>query len=265
MNIVKIGQTIIQKASKAVRTESSCVAKVSKAVFKGSKKCPTTDTFELCAAATRWAKPAEEYIPQIIKGAEGFAIPMHHDLNGSNIIIRETLKDIAKNSLTKKEQDFLDLTLKEVYYTDKAFKKLLPLEKDCIAYRGRHKSIYDSPHLVEDFSIIAKAKTGDVIVPDMAYSYCAFDSYTASKFLASNGKGNESILYTIRIPKGAKVSRNLEHGGEVVMPRGSQYKVVSKDVKGNFTEVTLEYILPKQDNLVETEKLMKKFGIPISE
>lgn len=37
------------------------------------------------------------------------------------------------------------------------------------------------------------------------------------------------MLEIIRIPKGARVSRNMEHGGEILMPRGAAYKLISKE------------------------------------
>ena len=45
------------------------------------------------------------------------------------------------------------------------------------------------------------------------------------------------------------------------MPRNAEYRVVSKTVKGNHTEVTLEYILPQKDNLQEANELMAKFNL----
>ena len=43
------------------------------------------------------------------------------------------------------------------------------------------------------------------------------------------------------------VSRNFEHGGDVLMPRGAQYKVVDKKVASNGDmEVILEYMLPNK-------------------
>lgn len=69
------------------------------------------------------------------------------------------------------------------------------------------------------------------------------------------------MMFKIKLPKGAKVSRNLEHGGEVVMPRNAEYRLLSKSTNGNHTEVELEYILPKKDNVTEIEELIKKFNI----
>ena len=67
-------------------------------------------------------------------------------------------------------------------------------------------------------------------------------------------------MYKIRIPKGAKVSRNLEHGGEVVMPRNAQYRIISKTTYDYRIEVELENILPKKDNVAEIEELIEKFN-----
>lgn len=72
------------------------------------------------------------------------------------------------------------------------------------------------------------------------------------------------MLIEYRIPKGSQISSNMEHGGEVVFPALSKYKLISKDTKflekldyltGNvigsfpYKHVVLEYI-PKIPTLV---------------
>ena len=54
------------------------------------------------------------------------------------------------------------------------------------------------------------------------------------------------MLFEIHVPEGAKISRNMEHGGEVVFPKGAEYRLISKekDSRG-VLNVVLEYILPK--------------------
>ena len=66
----------------------------------------------------------------------------------------------------------------------------------------------------------------------------------------------EPMLIEYRIPKGSQISSNMEHGGEVVFPALSKYKLVSKDTRlierldtnGNavgsypYKHVILEYI-----------------------
>ena len=90
------------------------------------------------------------------------------------------------------------------------------------------------------------AKVGDIIVPDEGYSYTAFDKNVWGSYGYSEGNG---FLYEIRVPKGAKISRNFEHacnGGEAVFPRGAQYKILNKNVAENGnTYIVMEYILPE--------------------
>ena len=53
-------------------------------------------------------------------------------------------------------------------------------------------------------------------------------------------------MMEIHVPKGAKVSRNMEYGGGVIFQRGAEYRLISKekDSRG-VLNVVLEYILPK--------------------
>ena len=262
MAIEKVVGAALRQAVKVSETNTVNVIKTGASILKGAVPLKA-DVVELSAAATRWTKPAQEYIPNVVRGAKGFAVPMHHELNGENLRIRSIIKGIKKNSLTEMDKDFLEYRLKDVYSTDKAFAELTPLEKDVIGYRGRTEHPFIT-RFNEDISIVKKAKPGDVITPDEAYSYLGFDRGLADVWCCRNNSDNLStVMYTIRIPKGAKVSRNLEHGGEIVMPRGAQYKVVSKEVKGNHTEITLEYLLPKKDNLAEITEFMKKYNVKV--
>lgn len=65
------------------------------------------------------------------------------------------------------------------------------------------------------------------------------------------------------IPKGARVSRNMEHGGEILMPRGAEYRLISKQLRPDGkTDVTLEYILPKQvipDDIPQIKKIAEQY------
>lgn len=140
---------------------------------------------------------------------------------------------------------------KRMAQIDKEFEQLPPLEKDCIVYRGRAENPTFKRNNV-DFEIMEKAKAGDTVIPDTGYSYTAFNYDMANNWCQGgrmtdfNNKPLRTIMYEIRLPKGAKVSRNLEHKGEVVMPRSAQYKVLDKKVGSNGDiEVVLEYILPK--------------------
>ena len=124
----------------------------------------------------------------------------------------------------------------------KALKKLPPLEDDFVFYRGRSKHPVIK-RFNEDFHIIEAANIGDIVVPDKAYSYGTFKKELAEHW---SGGLDKNMMHEIHVPKGAKVSRNMEHGGEVVFPRGAEYRLISKekDEKG-FLNVVLEYILPE--------------------
>lgn len=246
----------------SVETVKSVLPKAKKAChLTGSLTSLNKDVVQLSDSAKRWSKPLREYIPTIPKEAEGLAIPSHHDVNGDNISIRAILDEIKHNSLTKRRNIELPYRIKTIYRYDRAFSKLTPLEKDCIVYRGRAKHPIIE-RFNQDFEIIKNAKSGDIIIPDTAYSYTGFKRELASNW--SSSCGGETMMYTIRLPKGAKVSRNLEHGGEVLMPRGAEYKLISKTKQGNHTEVVLEYILPTKDNVAEIETLAKKFNIELT-
>ena len=214
------------------------------------------DVVELSkTAASRWAKNAKEYIPAVFEGSD---LPMHHEISGINTSIRDFIQYKETGIIPYKNKEDIEWFLgeikqgeKAVAEIDKAFQKLPPLEKDCIVYRGRAENPVFKENNV-DFAIIDKAKVGDIIIPDTAYSYCAFKKSLANcwggpgarAFSSADEPPNRIMMMTIRLPKGAKVSRNLEHGGEIVMPRSAKYKVISKEIKNNDIETTLEYILP---------------------
>ena len=137
---------------------------------------------------------------------------------------------------------------------DNQFEQLPPLEHDCIVYKG----VSEHPDSVvkdynKPFELMEKSKVGDIITPDSAYTYTAFEHSTAEQWggegarhLCMNGKEFRIIMYEIHLPKGAKVSRNWEHRGEILMPRNAQYKITNKKVlKNGDIEVTLEYLLPE--------------------
>ena len=196
-------------------------------------------------------KSLEKYKPTFAGNTQ---VSMHHGINGYNCNIREAVKARANGFKGLDEDEVKDILAAEKYAAkiDKEFAKLPPLEKDCIVYRGRAENpVIKSFN--KDFEIMDNSKVGDVIVPDTGYSYTAFERSMAENWGGEGARGfNEdgsltrNIMYEIHLPKGAKVSRNGEHGGEVVMPRGAQYIIKDKKVdKEGCMEVVLEYILPK--------------------
>ena len=209
---------------------------------------------------SRWENPNCDYRVNVTSTSQ--QIPMHHHINGSNSAIRSTYKDLTLRNCDELERVYRKYNIPLMQCTDEAFSKLPPLEKDCIVYRVRIQQSSKSRNV--DFDIIENAKIGDRIIPDTGYSYCGIDKSLAEYWGNTCLIDRKTIMYTIRLPMGAKVSRNLEHGeygGEILMPRNAEYKVVSKTLNGNHTDVTLEYILPQKDNLQEANELMAKFNL----
>ena len=178
----------------------------------------------------------------------------HHEVFGYNQFIREAIERRANNFNGLSEDEIKKVLLIEelVKKLDKEFEQLPPLEHDCIVYKGVSEHLdsfiknYNKP-----FELMEKAKVGDIVIPDPAYTYTAFERSTAEQWggeggrhIGKNGEEYRIMMYEIHIPKGAKVSRNWEHRGEVLMPRNAQYKVKGKKVLNNGDiEVVLEYIL----------------------
>ena len=183
-------------------------------------------------------------------------VPSHHEINGYNNHIRAAVEygDIAEEELPSYLRRSVEFGKDLIEQIDEEFKNLPPLEKDCIGYRGRA----ENPLIKRanyDFEIMDEAQEGDIVVPDLGYSYASFDRYTASVFgghgariYKPDGSLGRVLNYKIHIPKGAKVSRNKEHGGEFIMPRGAQYKILNKQTSADGSVyVEMEYILPKED------------------
>lgn len=209
-----------------------------------------TDTLQLTSYSI-WAGNPEKFIP---KAFEGSAISLHHQMHSfnSSSSVRDVLTNIKQGIFREKDVPLL----RKIVKTDKEFTALPALEKDCLVYRGR----MEHPIISEwnkDFDIIDKAKIGDTFIPDTAYSYAATKSEIA-KLWAKPSKEYKTMLYEIRLPKGAKVSRNLEHEGEIIMPRGAEYKFISKNVDSSGRRyVVLEYILPDKEKFDEIKKIEK--------
>lgn len=194
-------------------------------VILGKDKNISKEEFK--ALKELYAEKFETYPNFKIKNSQ---IESHHDVNGVNHKVRRAVKNNHLN----------DETLQNL---DKQFAKLTPLEKDITVYRGRGEFFTEKGI---DFDLMDKAQINDIITPDTGYSYTAVNRSLAERYASSTDGKN--MIYEIRIPKGAKVSRNREHGGEVLMPRGASYKVIGKGIDAdNRINVILEYILPENN------------------
>ena len=173
----------------------------------------------------------------------------HHDIHGQNHYYRKTpdkIKGLGKTreDYTREEykqlsEEMKDEIIENTYVInnynrmldiDKKLAELPPLEKDCIFYRGLSST---------DIPCVMNGNIGDVVVPDKGYAYAAFDRSLAAAF-----SGDAYLV--IKTPKGARISRNMEHGGEALFPRNAEYKILSKaKTPEDKWEIELEYILPE--------------------
>ncbi len=256
--------SLLSKAGKTFATSADDVARYVKACGKRSiletkpsifQEVNPTLTYETTGKtfAKRWSGKPEQYIPDCsIPNSE---IPMHHYVEGCPNDGMRNLKRILNNSETKGRHM---MALNDTVKVDSQFASLAPLEKDCIAYRKVTRGTNEFKD--QSYRIIDNAKIGDIVVPDQGCGYAAHHSRVAETW---RGGLREGMLYTIRIPKGARVSRNMEHTGEILMPRGAEYKLISKELNSiGVMDVTLEYVIPKSvipKDIPQIKKLAKKF------
>ncbi len=157
--------------------------------------------------------------------SEKTVVEEHGAINGFNNRVREFVKGEMKDP---DEIKYLKPRMDKI---DQEMANLPPLEKDCVFYRG-----------VADkyISNIINGQIGDVIVPDEGYAYGAFHRELAQRFAQT--------LLVIRTPKGAKISRCGANGGEVLYPRGAEYRILSKNKSPDGQNIIeLEYVLPKTE------------------
>lgn len=226
--------------------------------IKGLQYKPlTTDTIEIASKnhteigmtnTSRWNNPLCDYKP---KSDKDTYIPMQGAVDCCNKKYRNFLRNPIYN----------EQYANQIRAIDESFIYIRPLEKDCIGYRGISKPT-ELTSLLSDWENIMNAKPGDIIIPDIGYSYVSYNRELAESF----ARGDDKILIKYLFPKGAKISRwrNKDCGIEYLTPRNQPVRVIENSKKGNITEVTFEYILPERDNLAEIESIMKKLDIPIN-
>ena len=239
MGLEKIGTKTFKEIIAWTRTGASTSLLATKPVkvnTSGLRLAPKLedDVVQISKQANRWTKNPKEYIPNCnIPNSE---IPSHHMVHGKNSNIRD-VADLRKGIV----EDCGMLGGYQAIKLDKEFAKLTPLEKDCIGYRIVGRS--NVPRRNQPFTVIENAKIGDTVILDEG---CAYAFQQESLISLNNYNLKNPMLEIIRIPKGARVSRNMEHGGEILMPRGAKYRLISKETAANGKiKVVLEYILPK--------------------
>lgn len=179
--------------------------------------------------------------------SEATQIKEHHYVHGKNHLYRhvdeknigKTRADFTKEELMNMSDDrYNEIStnthnkklLEDMKKIDKEMSELPPLEKDCVFYRGVGQ---------KDVPSIMNGNIGDIVSPDNGYAYYGFNRSLATEF--SGG-----VILEVKTPKGARISRNMEHDGEAVFPRNAEYKILSKtQTPDGEWRIELEYLLPK--------------------
>lgn len=242
MNIAKTGFTLFEKLSKGIGPTKPL--NLSEINFEGLRYMKNAKTDVFCKG--RWNLKPEEYILNC--KIPNSSIPSHHRIDGWNSSIRD-VDELKKGILDDCQMSGGFKAIK----ADKEFAELTPTEKDTIGYRIISKINY--ARINKPFHIIKQAQVGDIVKLDEGCAY-VFQREELISLNHCNPKTN--ILEVIRIPKGARVSRNMENGGEILMPRGAEYKLVSKEINAEGEGVVvLEYILPKSKYPTDIEEIKK--------
>lgn len=258
MGLEKAGLKLINAWAKT--SERSLLAtKPVKVNIEGLKLAPQLegDVVQFSKQANRWTKNPTEYVPDI--SIPNSHIPSHGAVESYNRCVRGSI-----NRLRNGTADDIDLVRGyQIIKTDKEFAKLTPLEKDCIAYRG---IALQKGKTVLPFDIVENANVGDIVKLDEGYSY-AFQHEEALFDSVFSPIHPGRMFQVIRIPKGARVSRggfqneasmNVAHGSEFLMPRGAEYRLISKEpyIRGS-QKVVLEYIIPDSKYPKDIEQIKK--------
>lgn len=191
-----------------------------------------------------WFDSHDHVVPYCAEGKT--TVDEHHYFYGSNSLDNETLETslqkikIDKNQnpeLYKKQYDYIveefNRRTKKILETNNSFTKLTPQPRDCVAYRGTYRRIGEPR---QDFDVINAANIGDTIVPTRGFAYAAHRKFGTYQYLGTpysyTGELKfEPMLIEYRIPKGSQVSSNMEHGGEVVFPGLSKFKLISRETR----------------------------------
>ena len=272
MGLEKIGKIIGKEVIAWTRTganKSLLATKQVKGTLSDLKYTSELKTDTFVKKVETWFDPVGHVAPYAQRGRT--EVVGHHSFNAwnSNNTIEEVMRLFMKNHPNASQEQIQKALIrnqKNIAYSNldkidhnRQFLGLEPQPHNSVAFRGRQRRIGEQ--LGSDFDIIEKAQVGDEIVPTSGFAYAAHHKFGAHQYMGSpfDYNGNikfEPMLIEYRIPKGSQISSNMEHGGEVVFPALSKYKLVSKDTRlierldtnGNavgsypYKHVILEYI-----------------------
>lgn len=159
---------------------------------------------------------------------------------GDSLLIRKISK-LEQEGNFDKIKSISSKLYERMLKMDEEFKKLPPVIFAQKYYRG----IMGENN--EGVKILQKANQGDIVMPDRGYAFITKSKDVADSYARylDNSAGGENVFMEIKIPRGARISRNPFHLREAVMPRNAKFEVLDKQEKEGLTKVILKYIPSK--------------------
>ncbi len=159
---------------------------------------------------------------------------------GDSLLIRKISK-LEQEGNFDKIKSISSKLYERMLKMDEEFKKLPPVIFAQKYYRG----IMGENN--EGVKILQKANQGDIVMPDSGYAFITKSKDVADSYARylDNSAGGENVFMEIKIPRGAKISRNPFHLREAVMPRNAKFEVLDKQEQEGLTKVILKYIPSK--------------------
>ena len=159
---------------------------------------------------------------------------------GDSLLIRKISK-LEQEGNFDKIKSISSKLYERMLKMDEEFKKLPPVIFAQKYYRG----IMGENN--EGVKILQKANQGDIVMPDRGYAFITKSKDIADSYARylDNSAGGENVFMEIKIPRGAKISRNPFHLREAVMPRNAKFEVLDKQEQEGLTKVILKYIPSK--------------------
>ena len=175
--------------------------------------------------------------------------------------------DVTYNAIGRDNRSYFFNHLNWMLY-DYQLKRLPLTDRDYVIYRG----FATDSRKVGD--IIQSANEGDIIVPDLAYSYYSNDEKTSKLYNQQKGKYVKNHYYLkTYVPKGSKISINCNAQEvfpfEALLPRNAKYRVVyKKDISNDdkkIYELGLEYIPEEIPDVIDSlDEMLKQDGVTLS-
>ena len=159
---------------------------------------------------------------------------------GDSLLIRKISK-LEQEGNFDKIKSISSKLYERMLKMDEEFKKLPPVIFAQKYYRG----IMGENN--EGVKILQKANQGDIVMPDRGYAFITKSKDVADSYARylDNSAGGENVFMEIKIPRGARISRNPFHLREAVMPRNTKFEVLDKQEQEGLTKVILKYIPSK--------------------